>query len=894
MIRNILNYYISCIEAEDIKQSVLKLNPSNNYRYLTNLENSFIYENVQYIELPRNNDLENFLNKELAAARPRNLFFGFPTIQLAQTNELIPIFFLQIEREIENNRLVLKRVNNNQIELNKAFLVKNGLSDREEIEAIKLDIDSEQVFQNKINYLNNLLEINININENPIVFFSELNGITYNLLKELGVHGLMSDWHQRFISETPAIHLMNSSKIKTTPQEKFSIPSLGISKLNTEQEEAVYKGLKNKFTVVTGPPGTGKSQVVINILANALYERKTVLFASKNNKAIDVVKEKLLNDIFDGFPEMQDLVVRIGNKSEMIKMSEQFQRIINKVENNSFDFQVENLEQIQKNLDSHNELIQRIESETSKVTNFLNVLSELNEIASSSFFQGERFHASIDELIDNKNETKRLSDKIELGILEKFWFWVSPKKYQKIYLKKLIQTKANLPLPIMLWFDENNQMFDRSLEELSVQFLGLIRIKQSELDVIKTINFLKQNFPNESIFNLNTSNELLKIKLVELEETIDNLREGKISISKELFKLKWKEIVKNYANVSPIQSYVIAISKFNNINGFNIQQGEFIPVLNQIKDSFNIIKHFLPIWIVTSLSARNGLPLEAEIFDLIVIDEASQCDIPSALPLFYRAKQVCIIGDDLQLKHISGITNEEDKRIAVQCKVEEIGKRYTEKSLFNLAEEACGISDLKQLTLKQHYRSDSKISNFSSKYFYEPIKGIELINRTNPKNLKYPVKGVFWINVVSEKETNNKRNISEINSAITLYQHLMNSNKSTEVSFGITTPFRNQANAIREKLIAEKINVGKQINVLGDTVHKFQGDEKDVMIFSPVISTGATSGMKNFINFHSKQLLNVAISRGRSAVFIVGDRNACLNAGGLLSNLATYAEEYSY
>ena len=46
----------------------------------------------------------------------------------------------------------------------------------------------------------------------------------------------------------------------------------------------------------------------------------------------------------------------------------------------------------------------------------------------------------------------------------------------------------------------------------------------------------------------------------------------------------------------------------------------------------------LPCWAVSSLSAKGRLPLEAGFFDLVVIDEASQCDIASALPLLYRAK----------------------------------------------------------------------------------------------------------------------------------------------------------------------------------------------------------------------------------------------------------------
>lgn len=62
--------------------------------------------------------------------------------------------------------------------------------------------------------------------------------------------------------------------------------------LNSEQRQAVRQGLTDPLTVITGPPGTGKSQVVISLVANAALRDQTVLLASRNNKAVDVVVER--------------------------------------------------------------------------------------------------------------------------------------------------------------------------------------------------------------------------------------------------------------------------------------------------------------------------------------------------------------------------------------------------------------------------------------------------------------------------------------------------------------------------------------------------------------------------------------------------------------------------
>ena len=82
---------------------------------------------------------------------------------------------------------------------------------------------------------------------------------------------------------------------------------------------------------------------------------------------------------------------------------------------------------------------------------------------------------------------------------------------------------------------------------------------------------------------------------------------------------------------------------------------------NRHDELFQRVGAFLPAWAVTSLSARR-LPLAPATYDLLVIDEASQCDIASALPLLVRAKRAVIIGDPQQLRHISRMSESEDLR----------------------------------------------------------------------------------------------------------------------------------------------------------------------------------------------------------------------------------------
>jgi len=69
-------------------------------------------------------------------------------------------------------------------------------------------------------------------------------------------------------------------------------------------------------------------------------------------------------------------------------------------------------------------------------------------------------------------------------------------------------------------------------------------------------------------------------------------------------------------------------------------------------EQFEHLTRFFPLWAVPNLSVRHGLPLAPAIIDMVIVDEASQCDVASIVPLLYRAKRATIIGDPNQLQPV--------------------------------------------------------------------------------------------------------------------------------------------------------------------------------------------------------------------------------------------------
>jgi hypothetical protein len=92
--------------------------------------------------------------------------------------------------------------------------------------------------------------------------------------------------------------------------------------LNAEQRSAVRDALTAPLTVITGPPGTGKSQVVSAILVNAAWRGLRVLFASKNNKAVDVVLERV-----NGLAS-RPTVLRLGTRALQKQLAQHLNSIL--------------------------------------------------------------------------------------------------------------------------------------------------------------------------------------------------------------------------------------------------------------------------------------------------------------------------------------------------------------------------------------------------------------------------------------------------------------------------------------------------------------------------------------------------------------------------------------
>ncbi|MBU4223046.1 MAG: hypothetical protein KKA10_15755 [Euryarchaeota archaeon] len=373
-----------------------------------------------------------------------------------------------------------------------------------------------------------------------------------------------------------------------------------------------------------------------------------------------------------------------------------------------------------------------------------------------------------------------------------------------------------------------------------------------------------------------------------LAENIQELKERKADISKKLFKNTWTRNVARHetANYEISRYFELAEKIFDNQN-----KNEWIQVLNDFTKTIKNLTSIFPLWIVTNLSARRSLPLKPNLFDLVIIDEASQCDIPSAIPLLFRSRRAVIIGDPRQLQHISTLNPKREAQIAEENKAESLltDWSYISRSIYDVAETAIQKKNGGAIFLAEHYRSHLAIVEFSNRVFYQRKLVLRTSHSTLTSRLKNHRLGVFWHDVPGyvPKTSRSACNEAEVSKAIELLNGWWKLNllSQPDIRFGIVTPFRLQMEKMKQALQRQPWWGEIKDRLIVGTAHAFQGDECDIMIFSPVVAKGLSKNLCNWVA-NTDQLLNVAITRARGAMHIVGDLNECKLAGGHLSEFA--------
>jgi len=308
----------------------------------------------------------------------------------------------------------------------------------------------------------------------------------------------------------------------------------------------------------------------------------------------------------------------------------------------------------------------------------------------------------------------------------------------------------------------------------------------------------------------------------------------------------------------------LALIKFNHLlNSSTIAQT--VERLGQT-DFRSLLKAF-PVWLVNAADLFDVLPMQSELFDLVIFDEASQCDIASSLPALQRAKRAVVIGDPEQLRHVSFLADKVQQRFADDC-----GLDATQRDDFDFRRQslldACSprIASQNAVTmLDEHFRSHPDIIAFSNRRFYGDCLKVMTNTPVYQNHVALRL-------VVPPEETQTFAdgvNQGEIETLAEVLRELIQSMRRDPVALtiGICSPFRNQVEAIRKRLEQMPRVWGSRHQIQVDTPHGFQGGERDIMLLSLALTHDAHATAFRYLG--QGNVLNVALTRARSEQIVV-------------------------
>ena len=557
---------------------------------------------------------------------------------------------------------------------------------------------------------------------------------------------------------------------------------------NESQRLAVMTALNNGISIVEGPPGTGKTQTILNIVANLIVQNKTVAIVSNNNAAVFNIREKLEKYGY----EM--VAASLGNNDNKALF---FDNIKEQAVGDDFEVPEERLKKaVNKARD--------LEPLLTRCFQFRNKLAILETELSDALI--EFSHLKAEQPLDQ--DVKSILDK---------------KFFRKWNFSKALKFKKTLSI-----VDLENKLSIIKKLRLILQY-GLIRFNSISQHSKELPVYVNHRFYELYIENLKS--EILRTENWLASNNIERNLNRFVEVSRDVFN---GVLFKKYSRLDKVV--------------FNI---------NNYRSQFGAFTNRYPVILSSTLSLHSSIP-KGYLFDYLVIDESSQVDIIKSAVCFSCCRNVVVVGDSMQLSHIvDKQTAEVAKRCREECGIP-IAYDYVQQNILDSLK-AVYKDKIKQVLLREHYRCHPTIIGFCNKKYYND----NLVIMTSRDN--HPFR-IIETNIAGGRGNYSQRQIDETD----LY--IRDHYSADYTGVGVIAPYREHVTRLQRQL-SEGIEA--------DTIHKFQGREKDVVIFNTV-----KDKIGPFID--NPNLINVAVSRAVKEFIVVKPVSMELPHGTNIGDLIRY------
>ena len=306
------------------------------------------------------------------------------------------------------------------------------------------------------------------------------------------------------------------------------------------------------------------------------------------------------------------------------------------------------------------------------------------------------------------------------------------------------------------------------------------------------------------------------------------------------------------------------------------------------RDKFDVLRQAFPCMIAGLRDFAEFIPFESNLFDLVIIDEASQVSIAQAMPAILRAKQVLVLGDRRQFGNVktanaSKKINEGYFQQVMSTFMDEVSlgdiSQETRAKNFNIRHSVMDFFELASnftIQLKKHFRGYPEMISFSSKYVYpDGLQALKIRGKPIDEVLEF-------VPVPDFERLETKKNVSEQEADLILERLEKMLELEEPPSVAIITPFRDQVSYLQSRINdrPDHEELIKKLKLAVFTFDTCQGEERDVIFYSLVANRQADSLTYIFprelqvsedeIDGSLKfQRLNVGFSRGKEKLVFV-------------------------
>lgn len=702
-----------------------------------------------------------------------------------------------------------------------------------------------------------------------VLFVGGKTKYTRNLVRELGQIRNESD---AVLDSTALAYVFRDPPLPVTVcrDENRRMPAVFTGNpLNEHQYMAVAEALNSPVSKVTGPPGTGKSHMSVNLIANEVLNGGSVLFTSKNHKAIHAVFEMCQTAKLDPDFDLVEFCTAPGNDSaaQWDKMKDRLEQVVDLVRARaagkglgelgelpdavrcpalcSLEEGLGKFRDAEGTLERYAELRRRVSRFEQLIVRIDELLSRIPAVSRDD----PAFRALLENCVDALEEEPRLSR----------WgrFLERVKRILRLADDRPdVRSQLNALVPGIAPAYSSRRSVSRSVRRLldTLKFRSVVEgWRLGEFDAVRSeASSLSYEKLKESL-----KAELVRVNASAREAYVEAFRDRVSSVDT----LDLVSRISGALKENPAQplSFMSAIG----------DDGRYRKPLALFRDFHRLF----PAWAVTLLSLRRASPCLPGVFSLVLIDEASQCEIPPMIPALFRARRVAVVGDPDQFPPVITIKTARDVSLRrkwniLNAEMDKFG--YSDNNVFSVVPR----SKSQTVRLVEHFRCMDDIAMYINDEFYNgelcPCVG----DRADQGYEAYGLKpGMAWIDAPGGDE-------AEAQAALGYLKAL--ADRGFKGTVGVISPLRKIADRMKtlcferrsempEGLVDERIN----------TANGFQGGQCDVVVFLLGLNGNRVPGHDEWYVTadENKYIYNVSVSRAKVCFTTFGDKSRALASG---------------